>query len=95
MDPLSWFTNVSSNTEEEETPPEPLVFGAELKCASGTEHSYLELVTDSIDINDLSQACVSDCIANVNISPFGICKSYICPCKNVMWLEKRWENPEP
>ena len=49
MSPLSWLTNVFENTEEEETPPEPLVFGAELKCASGTEHSYLELVTDRTD----------------------------------------------
>ncbi len=77
-----------------ESSPEPLVLGAELWCPYGSEHSFLMLERDDIDIENLPQACVDDCKASVNIFPFGECSGGSL-CEYKMELEKRWENPEP
>ncbi len=89
-DVVDWFTG------EAEKPAEPLVLGAELKCPWGTSHSYLYVGSDNIDINNLPQAHVEDCIANHNIYPFGKCRFRLeQPCEMFMWLMNRWENSEP
>lgn len=90
----SWLTSLFSDTEEEETPPEPLVLGAQLRCPYGYDDSFLIVWREDIDINSLPQACVSDCIANVNIRSFGICSMIMGPCENIMALAEQWENPE-
>ncbi len=58
-----WFTK----------PPEPLVLGAELWCPYGSEHSFLILQRDEINIDSLPQANVCDCVKSVNIDHFGEC----------------------
>ena len=89
-DVVDWFTG------EAEKPAKPLVLGAELKCPWGTSHSYLYVGSDNIDINNLPQAHVEDCIANHNIYPFGKCRFRLeQPCEMFMWLMNRWENSEP
>lgn len=75
-------------------PPEPLVLGAELWCPYGSEHTYLMLERDDIDIDNLPQANVDDCKKSVNIFPFGECAGGSL-CEYRMELEKQWENPEP
>lgn len=75
-------------------PPEPLVLGAELWCPYGSEHTYLMLERDDIDIDNLPQANVDDCKKSVNIFPFGECAGGSL-CEYRMELEKHWENPEP
>ncbi|MDE6847446.1 MAG: DUF4280 domain-containing protein [Lachnospiraceae bacterium] len=92
---FSWLSELFT-----ESPPEPLVLGAELKCPCGTSHSYLYLETDEIDINNLPQANVEDCKAFYNISPFGTCRrsimgAYEFPCEWCMNLAEQWENSEP
>ena len=79
---------------KEEDPPEPLVFGAELKCPCGFKHSFLHVGTDSIDINNLPSACVRDSKAFVNIKPFGTCMLGL-ECEQMIELDDRWENMEP
>ena len=87
---LDWLSG------KDNTPPEPLVMGAELKCPYGSSHSYLYLDTDDIDINNLPTACVEDCIAFHNVFPFGHCWANLgYPCQNHMLLADRWNNPEP
>ena len=89
-DVVDWFTG------EAEKPAEPLVLGAELKCPWGTSHSYLYVGSDNIDINNLPQAHVEDCIAYYNITPFGKCIYRIGqPCELCFCLADRWENSEP
>lgn len=68
-----WSDFIGWITGEAEKPAEPLVLGAELKCPWGTAHSYLYVDSDDIDINNLPQAHVEDCMANYNIYPFGKC----------------------
>lgn len=65
---LSGFFDLFSKGD---APPEPLVYGAELQCPCGTEHSFLRVETDNLDINNLPQACVDDCKLFINIMPFG------------------------
>ena len=79
-----WFTK----------PPEPLVLGAELWCPYGSEHSFLILQRDEINIDSLPQANVCDCVKSVNIDHFGECYGGQL-CKDKMILAGRWENPEP
>ncbi len=87
---LDWLSG------KDNTPPEPLVMGAELKCPYGSSHSYLYLDTDYMDINNLPTACVEDCIAFHNVFPFGRCWANLGnPCQNHMLLSDRWNNPEP
>lgn len=97
MDLLSWLAEVVSGSQNK--PAEPLVLGAELKCSCGSSHSYLYLETDGININNLPQANVEDCIAYYNISPFGTCQSGMAgtglPCEGRMILAAQWENLEP
>lgn len=87
MSILLWFTDLFN-----ESPPEPLVLGAEFKCLWGTSHSYLFVDSDNIDINNLPQANVEDCIAFYNIAPFG---KYICqmgqPCESFL-IGSLWES---
>ncbi len=78
----------------EESPPEPLVLGAELWCPYGSKHNFLMLETDYIDINNLPKAYVDDCKAFVNIDHFGECYGGLL-CEDKMKLASRWENPEP
>lgn len=80
---------------KEEAPPEPLVFGAELRCPSGTESSYLMLQADSIDISNLPMACVEDSEKFVNIMPFGLCSLSGVPCELYLELDEQWVNDEP
>ncbi len=70
------------------------MLGAELKCRHGSESSYLIVYAKDIDVGGLPDACVSDCMAYMNIMPFGQCR---CggPCEKHMDLEKQWENMEP
>ncbi len=83
-------------TGEEEKPAQALVLGAELKCPWGTSHSYLYVESDNIDINNLPQAHVEDCVAFYNINPFGKCIYRMGqPCEQSFWLADRWENSEP
>ena len=89
MDMFSWFTELFA-----ESPPEPLVLGAELWCPYGSEHSFLMLERDDIDIDNLPQANVKDCKKSVNIFPFGKCAGGKL-CEYKLELEKQWENPEP
>ena len=84
---LSWLF-------KQEDPPEPLVFGALLKCPHGSKKNYLFVETDDIDIEHLPEACVDDCKAYINIQPFGECLSGSL-CEYKMELEKQWENLEP
>lgn len=80
--------------KKEESPPEPLVLGAELICPfSGTSYLYVE--TDNIDINKLPQACVEDSVALYNILPFGRCEYLKASCSEWMEIDGIWENPEP
>ena len=89
-DAIDWLTG------ESKKPAQPLVLGAELECRWGTSHSYLYVGSDNIDINNLPQAHVEDCIANHNIYPFGKCRFRLeQPCEMFMWLMNRWENSEP
>ena len=78
----------------EESPPEPLVLGAELWCPYGSEHTYLILERDGFDIDNLPQANVDDCKKSVNIFPFGECAGGRL-CEYKMKLARKWENPEP
>ena len=78
----------------EESPPEPLVLGAELWCPYGSEHTYLILERDGFDIGNLPQANVEDCKKSVNIFPFGECAGGRL-CEYKMKLARKWENPEP
>ena len=78
----------------EESPPEPLVLGAELWCPYGSEHTYLILERDGFDIGNLPQANVDDCKKSVNIFPFGECAGGRL-CEYKMKLARKWENPEP
>lgn len=92
---MGWISDIKEQITEWLTkPPEPLVLGAELWCPYGSEHSFLMLERDDIDIENLPQACVDDCKASVNIFPFGECSGGSL-CEYKMELEKRWENPEP
>ncbi len=75
-------------------PTEPLVLGAELWCPYGSEHSFLMLQRDEINIDNLPQANVCDCVKSVNIDDFGECYGGRL-CKDKMILAGRWENPEP
>lgn len=52
---LSWLFG-----EKDESPPEQLVLGAELECAYGTEHNFLIVQSDDMNINGLPEACVLD-----------------------------------
>ena len=86
--------------KKEEGPPEQLVLGAELKCPYGSAHSFLMVKADSIDVNSLPNACVSDSKPFKdgkpfgNIMPFGECMLRVS-CEEIMELEEEWENPEP
>ncbi|MDE7198620.1 MAG: DUF4280 domain-containing protein [Lachnospiraceae bacterium] len=72
------------------------MLGVELKCPWGTSHSYLYVGSDNIDINNLPQAHVEDCIAYYNITPFGKCIYRIGqPCELCFCLADRWKNSEP
>ena len=75
-------------------PTEPLVLGAEMWCPYGSEHSFLMLQRDEINIDNLPQANVCDCVKSVNIDDFGECYGGRL-CKDKMILAGRWENPEP
>lgn len=86
---IDWFTGLFA-----ESPPEQLVLGAELRCPYGSEHSYLYIATDHIDIDNLPEACVEDCIVDENIKFFGECFGGR-NCKDKMELAGLWENPEP
>ncbi len=91
-----WSDFIGWITGEAEKPAEPLVLGAELKCPWGTAHSYLYVDSDDIDINNLPQAHVEDCMANYNIYPFGKCIYRMGqPCELFFCLADRWENSEP
>ncbi len=86
-----WLTG---GEEVEESPPEPLVLGAELHCPYGLTNSHLIVGTENININGLPGACVLDCIPKENIMPFGHCGLGV-PCEEIIDLEEKWENPEP
>ena len=85
---------------KEEGPPEQLVLGAELWCPFGSAHSFLMVKADSIDVNSLPNACVSDSKPFKdgkpfgNIMPFGECMLRVSG-EEIMELEEEWENPEP
>lgn len=93
----NWLTGFAEFfTGKEEKPPEPLVLGAELKCPWGTSNSYLFVDSDNIDINNLPQAHVDDCIAFYNINPFGTCIYRLGqPCELCLFPADQWENSEP
>lgn len=93
----NWLTGFAEFfTGKEEKPPEPLVLGAELKCPWGTSYSYLFVDSDNIDINNLPQAHVDDCIAFYNINPFGTCIYRLGqPCELCLFPADQWENSEP
>ncbi len=89
---LSGFFDLFSKGD---APPEPLVYGAELQCPCGTEHSFLRVETDNLDINNLPQACVDDCKLFINIMPFGYCSMSGYRCESEVKLKDKWENEEP
>lgn len=98
VDLLSWLYPSKATQGAVEKTPGILVLGAELVCPCGTSHSYLNLNTEHLNIADLPQANVSDCIAIDNILPFGSCRRYGSvgwPCKKIMDLAEKWENSEP
>lgn len=67
---------------------------AELHCFYGSQNSFLIVGTDDVDINNLSGACIEDCVAFTNIEPFGTC--YLgAYCKDIIKLAEKWENDEP
>jgi len=78
----------------EEKEPEMLVFGAELKCTQGTQHGFLMITANSICLNGLPQANVSDSKISENITPFGDCLKG-APCLQIAELQKEWINPVP
>ncbi len=91
---MGWFSWLFG--EKEEKPPEQLVLGAELACPYGTEHSFLIVQSDDMDINGLPEACVLDREKFVNIMPFGKCQYFLdSECDSFMVLDEKWENPEP
>lgn len=90
-----WLSGMFGGKEEEEAPPEPLVLGAELKCPHGSDSTFLIVLEESIDINNLLGACVLDCIMFQNVMPFGYCTYAGCSCEEIMELAEQWENEEP
>lgn len=95
MDSGEWIEEaVGEVTDWFIKPTEPLVLGAELWCPYGSEHSFLMLQRDEINIDNLPQANVCDCVKSVNIDDFGECYGGRL-CKDKMILAGRWENPEP
>lgn len=91
-DLLAWLFG---EEEEDGAPPEPLVLGAELHCPYGSESTFLIVLSESMAINNLPDACVLDCKKSKNIMPFGYCTYAGCSCEEIMELEERWENDEP
>ena len=82
--------------DEEDASPEPLVFGARLRC--GPKVSYLCVGTDveqeKLNINNLPGACLEDSKELVNILSFGECHMGGL-CDDQMDLDEKWTNPEP
>jgi len=75
--------------------PEALVFGAELRCQYGSVNCYL-LTEDyaSKGINGLpAKFVVTDCIPDVNITPFGDCYAGSL-CKSQWMLDDKWINSD-
>jgi hypothetical protein len=80
---------------EEEGPPEPLVFGARLRCVYGSQPNYLYVEPgDTLSVNNLPGACVEDRIPGVNIKPFGTC-FMDGECEYQMDPDEKWTNLEP
>jgi len=88
---MGWFSWLFG---KEKGPPEPLVLGAKLRCPYGSQDSYLFVLSDGIDVNNLPKACVEDCKALLNIRSFGDCYAGGF-CENSMVLDEKWQNPEP
>ena len=80
---------------EEEGSPEPLVFGARLRCVYGSQPNYLYVEPgDTLSVNNLPGACVEDRIPGVNIKPFGTC-FMDGECEYQMDPDEKWTNLEP
>ena len=74
---------------------EALVFGAELRCQFGSANSFL-LTEDfaSKGINGLpAKFVVTDCIPDVNITPFGDCSNG-GSCESQWMLDDKWINSD-
>lgn len=86
---ISWFTGLFDKPE-----PEPLVFGAELRCLHGSQNTYLIVNHTDKEIEGLPVACVTDRVEFDNIMPFGECcqNGY---CRDLIELRTRWDNDKP
>ena len=76
------------------SPPETLVFGAELRCLHGSQNTYLIVNHTDKEIEGLPVACVTDRVEFDNIMTFGECyqNGYCC---DLMKLRDRWDNNKP
>ena len=76
------------------SPPETLVFGAELRCLHGSQNTYLIVNHTDKEIEGLPVACVTDRVEFDNIMPFGECyqNGY---CRDLIELRTRWDNDKP
>lgn len=86
---ISWFTGLFEKPE-----PEPLVFGAQLRCLHGSQDTYLIVNHTDKEIEGLPVACVTDRVEFDNIMPFGECyqNGY---CRDLIELRTRWDNDKP
>ena len=91
---MGWFSWLFGGAADHaEDPPEPLVLGAKLKCPYSSGNSYLYVDTQNIELNNLPEACVEDCVPLKNILPFQDCT--IGNCEYTMQFTDKWVNMEP